>query len=195
MRRGAVFTILFGVLVIGYLVWPVYAVTALARAVETRDVPAVMHSVHITAVRQSLAQQIIETYLKLTGRLGSPLLRGAVVHATESIVDPMLADLTTSDAVAEMLRTGWPTGVLKERPPGLHGLTAANLGSAWQVYRTAQYGFRRFELALPPSEAYDRRIQFEFQIVKWRWQLVKVRLPEYIRVQLAQLLIKSHPIP
>ena len=70
------------------------------------------------------------------------------------------------------------------------GLTKANLGSAWQIYSESRYGIRRFELELPPSAARDRRFGIELRLISWRWRLVSVRLPEQLRIQLAQMLIK-----
>ena len=191
MRRTVIVIALFVLAFVGYLAWPVYTIGQLARAVEARDIPKAMSYIDVPAVRLSLTRQVMETYLKLTGKVASPLLRGIVVEAAGTIADPIIADLITPEALTDLLRTGWPSGVIPERPPGTNGLTAANLGSAWQIYSEARYGIRRFELELPPSAAPDRRFGVEFRLIAWRWRLAGVRLPEHLRVQLAQMLIKT----
>jgi hypothetical protein len=143
-------------------------------------------------VRSSLSDQVIDTYLKLTGKVRSPLLRSAVVQSAGSIVDPLLGSMFSPEALLDLLRTGYPAAALNSPPPvGVSGLTPANLGTAWQIYSSAQYGLRRFEIALPQSQPRDRRIELEFRIINWHWRLVDVRLPQHLRIQLAEMVIKA----
>jgi hypothetical protein len=193
MRRTSLVLILFALMVIGYLAWPIYAISTLARAIEARNAAIVMEHIDVSLVRKSLVDQLMDTYLKSSGNVGSPLLRGAVVRAAGTIADPLVAELLAPEAFADFLRTGWPTGVLAgaHRPAGLGGLTRTNLGSVWQIYRSATYGFRRFEISVPPSLPHDRRIELEFRVIKWRWQLAALRLPQYLRDELVERLIKA----
>ena len=191
MRTTTVVITLCVLTLIGYLVWPIYTLGKLARAAEARDVQTVLAHVNVPEVRRSLVEQILETYLKLTGKVQSPLLRGSVVGAGASIADPMVAAMITPEALTDLLRTGWPGGVLTDRPSGVNGLTSANLGSIWQIYLATHYGLRRFEIAVPTSHPYDQRVDLEFRLINWDWRLVRVRLPQHLRVRLAELLIKS----
>ena len=54
----------------------------------------------------------------------------------------------------------------------------------------AEYGIRRFEIEVPPSLARERRFVLEFRLIQWRWQLTGVRMPEHLRVRLAEELNK-----
>jgi hypothetical protein len=192
MRSTTVIVTLFVLALLGYLIWPIYALGKLARAVEARDVQTVLAHVNVPEVRRSLVVQILDTYLKLTGKVQSPLLRSSVIGAGASIADPIVAEMMgTPEALAELLRTGWPSGAVPGQPSGINGLTPGNLGSFLQIYLATHYGIRRFEIAVPPALPYDRRIDLEFRLISWDWRLVRVRLPQHLRVQLAQLLIKA----
>lgn len=191
MRRTVIILGILALAWIGYLAWPVYSLVKLTQAVEARDIPTAMAHIDVPAVRASLTMQVMESYLKLTGKVGSPLLRSIVVGAAGSIADPLIADMVTPEGLIDLLRTGWPNGVIAARPSGVSGLTAVHLGSAWDIYSGAQYGIRRFEIDLPPSVPQERRFGLEFRLKGWRWLLVSVRLPEHLRVQLAELAIKA----
>lgn len=192
MRRSVVVIVLLGLVMVGYLAWPIYTLATLARAVEARDVATALPYVALSRVRSSLSEQVIDTYLKLTGKVRSPLLRGAVAQSAGLMVDPILGNMFSPEALVDLLRTGYPAPSLNGPPPvGVSGLTTANLGSAWQIYSSARYGIRRFEIALPQSQPRDRRIELEFRIINWRWRLVDVRLPQHLRIQIAEMLIKA----
>jgi DUF2939 family protein len=191
MRKTIIVVALIALAWLGYLAWPIYTLGALARAIEAGDTATAMRHIDLPAVRQSITQQVVDTYLKLTGKTVSPLLRAAVASAAGSIADPIVGKMLAPDALAEFLRDGWPNAVLPDRPPGTTGLSAANLGNAWEIFAGAQYGIRRFELELPPSLSRDRRFVFEFRLIQWRWQLAGVRMPEHLRVRLAEALMKA----
>jgi DUF2939 family protein len=191
MRTTIAAVILLVLAWLGYLAWPIYTLGTLARAVEAGDVAAAMRHVDLPAVRRSVTDQIADTYLKLTGKSASPLIRGAIVGAAGSIADPIVGKLVDPPALTAFLHEGWPRGVLPDRPAGISGLSSANLGNVWDIFTAADYGLRRFELELPPSLPRDRRIVLEFRIIAWRWQLAGIRMPEHLRVRLAELLIKT----
>jgi Protein of unknown function (DUF2939) len=193
MRKTIIASVLIVLAWLAYVAWPIVTLGTLARAVETGDVATAAHHIDVSAVRRSITDQIVDTYFKLTGKTASPLLRGAVTGAAGSIADPIVGRIIAPDALTQFLRDGWPSTVLPDRPPGISGLTAANLGNAWQVFAAAEYGIRRFEIELPPSLPRDRRIVLEFRLIQWRWQLADVTLPDQLRVRLAEALIKVLP--
>jgi hypothetical protein len=190
MRKTIIVVTLLVLTWLGYLAWPIYSLGVLARAIEAGDVATAMRHVDLASVRQSATDQVVETYLKLTGKSASPLLRGAVAGVAGSIADPIIGKMFDPNALAAFLRDGWPSTVLPDRPPGTGGLSPSNIGNAWQVFADADYGLRRFSLELPPSLPRDRRIVLEFRLTKWRWRLVSVRMPDHLRVRLAEALIK-----
>jgi hypothetical protein len=191
MRKTIVVVVLIAMAWLGYVAWPIFTLGTLARAVEAGDIATTMHHVDLPAVRRSITDQVVDTYLKLTGKTASPLLRGAVTSAAGSIADPIVGRIVAPGALADFLRDGWPTAVLPDRPPGTAGLSSASLGNAWEVFATAEYGIRRFEIELPPSSPRERRFLLEFRLIQWRWQLAGVQMPEHLRVRLAEALINA----
>jgi hypothetical protein len=191
MRKTVAVVALIAIAWLAYVAWPIQAVGALARAVEAKDVAAAMHYIDLQAVRRSVTEQVVDTYLKLTGKTASPLLRGAVASAADSFVEPVVGKIVSPDALMAFLRTGWPEAALPDRPPGTAGLSSPDLGNAWQIFVAAEYGIRRFEIELPPSLPRDRRFVFEFRLKQWRWRLADLRMPEHIRVRLAEALVKA----
>jgi hypothetical protein len=188
-KTAAVFILLFAAW-LGYVIWPITTLATLARAVETGDIQTAMRHVDLPAVRQSLTEQVVDAYLKLTGKSLSPLLRGAVTGAG-SFADPIVGRIVAPPGrMVEFLRDGWPSTVLPERPAGVSGLSTAAIGSAWDIFASGEYGIRRFEIEVPPSLPRERRFVLEFRLLQWRWQLTGVRMPEHLTVRLAEELNK-----
>jgi hypothetical protein len=192
MRKTALVTtlLLLGVAWVGYLAWPIRDLVKLTRALDSGDVAAVVEYVDFPAVRQSLTEQIVDAYLKQTGKRVSPLLRGAARSAT-SIADPVVGRIITPEAFAEFLRSGWPKAVVAERPRDAVGLTFDNLGTAWRIFADANYGIRRFDIAIPTSLPANRQFRFRFRLKQWRWQLSGIVLPESIQILLADALANA----
>jgi hypothetical protein len=160
--------------------------------VQSRDIAAVARRVNFAAVRRSLTEQVVVTYLHLTGRdarLGQ-LGRGMAVAAVTSVADPIVAQLITADALVELLNTGWPTAVLPDRGAGAQGLSANALGSAWHVFIRSEQGLRRFDIPVPAAAPPGQQFTLQFRLTNWAWKLSGVALPEAIRIRLAQELIK-----
>ena len=122
MRKTIVVITLLALAWLGYVAWPIYTLGTLARAIETGDQATALHHVDLPAVRQSITDQVVDTYLRLTGKSASPLLRGAI--AAGSIADPIVGRIVAPDALVEFLRDGWPNAVLPDRPPGTAGLSS-----------------------------------------------------------------------
>jgi hypothetical protein len=73
MRKTAATILTLGLLWIGYIVWPLYDLSVLVRAIGTRDVDTVTRHVYFDAVRKSLTSQIVAAYTRRTGTHISPL--------------------------------------------------------------------------------------------------------------------------
>ena len=56
------------ILLAGYTVWPFYSLYRIASAVETRNSAALQELVDIPSLRGSMARQIADAHLKLTGK-------------------------------------------------------------------------------------------------------------------------------
>ena len=86
--------------------------------------------------------------------------------------------------------------MLAEPPSDARGISLAALGNAWQLFAAAEYGIGRYEVVVPVSAPRDQAFILQFRLAQWRWQLAAVRMPESIRLLLADEIIKStKPLP
>jgi hypothetical protein len=187
MRKTILTIAILTLIWISYLAWPLYDLFQLARAIERRDIATVTQQVDFYRVRQSFTQQIVEAYLRRTATRAGPLVQGAAL----TIADPIVAKFISPEALAELLRAGWPVGVLENRPPDTVGISVATLGTVWDLFAGSDYGVGRFEVNVPATFAADRAFGLGFRLASWRWRLTSVRLPEHICVLLADEIIKS----
>lgn len=176
---------------IAYLAWPAHDLAQFVRAIERGDVATAAHYVNLARVRTSLTEQVTEAYLQRTGARPGPLVHGAVA----SIADPVVGKLISPQAFTDLLRLGWPRAVISEAPRDATGISLAGLGTSLQLFSAAEYGVGRYEVAVPVSAPPERAFTLQFRLAQWRWQLAAVRLPESIRLLLADELIKSRPLP
>jgi len=187
MRKTILFIAILALAWIAYLAWPAYDLSRFVRAIERGDATTAAHYVNVTRVRNSLTEQIIEAYLQRTGARSGPLVQGAV----GALADPIVHKLISPEALTELLRIGWPRAVLSEEPSNTTGLSLAGLGTFWQLFAASEYGIGRYEVRVPVGAPPERAFMLQFRLAQWRWQLAAVRLPEPIRLLLADEIIKS----
>jgi hypothetical protein len=193
MRWTLRIIVVVAVLVGVYAAWPFFALYELANAVQERDSAAVTRRVNFPALRRSLTEQIVVTYLHLTGRdarLGQ-IGRSLAVGTMTSIADPIVAKLISAEALVELLHDGWPAAVLPDQAPTLQGLRPGALGTAWQIFVRSEQGLRRFDIPIPAGATRARQFTLKFRLISWTWKLTGVELPEELRVRLARELIKQ----
>jgi hypothetical protein len=191
MRKAAATILTLGLLWIGYIVWPLYDLSVLVRAIETRDVDTVTRHVYFDTVRRSLTNQVVDAYVKRTGIQLSPLAQSMAASAF-GIADPIVKKLISPEALSELLGVGWPVAVLPDPPPGTVGITPSTIGSVW---RNSEYGIGRFEVTAPAQLPAQQRFGLTFRLLQWRWQLIGVTLPDNIQNLLADKLVKAMQAP
>src|SRR5882672_6473031 len=187
MRKTILFLAVLALAWIAYLAWPAYDLSQFVRAVERGDATTAGRYVNLARVRTSLTEQITEAYLQRTGARSGPLVHGAV----GALADPIVYKLISPEAFTDLLRIGWPRAVVPEPPSNSSGITLAGLGTAWQLFAAAEYGIGRYEVTVPVAAPPERAFMLQFRLAQWRWQLAAVRLPEPIRLLLADEVIKS----
>jgi Protein of unknown function (DUF2939) len=176
---------------IGYIAWPIYDLLVLIRAVETRDIRTVTRGVYFDQVRISLTNQIIDAYTRRSGVQISPFAR-SFASAGLAVADPVVQKLISPEALSQFLTVGWPVTVVPDAPPpDTVGITTNTIGTFWQIFGNAEYGFGRFEVAGPAVLPAHQRFRLQFRLLQWRWRLVSVILPENIQNLLADELAKA----
>lgn len=187
MRKTILIVVALVLVWIGLLAWPIYDLAQFTRAIERGDVAAAARHIDFARVRLSLTQQVAETHLQRTGTRAGPLVHGAVA----SIADPIVAKLISSEAMAELLRIGWPRATVAAPPHNTVGISTAGLGTAWELFVASEYGIGRYEVTVPVTLPRERAFVLQFRLLQWRWRLTAVRLPEVIRLLLADEIIKA----
>jgi DUF2939 family protein len=191
MRRTILIIASLGLAWIGYIAWPVYDLLVLIRAVETRDIDTVTQRINFDRVRISLTNQIVDAYTRRTGVQISPFAR-SFASAGVVIADPVVQKLVSPEALSQLLAVGWPvTAVPDVPPPGTLGITPNTIGTFWQIFKNAEYGFGRFEVAGPVAVPPQQRFHLDFRLLQWHWRLVGVTLPENIQNLLADEVAKA----
>ena len=187
MKKTILFFVALILIWVGYMAWPLYDLYRVARAIERRDIETVARHVDFHRTRQSFTQQIVQSYLQRTGARVGPLVQGAAV----SIADPLVEKMISRDALAELLRVGWPVGALPDRPHETMGLSVQSLGTLWDVFDSSEYGIGRYEVSVPVTFPKERALGLQFRLAGWRWRLSGVELPQHILVPLTDEIIKQ----
>jgi Protein of unknown function (DUF2939) len=192
MRRRALAII--AILLIGgawFFVSPWIGLSTLAKAIASRDVPALEQRLDFTRLGRSIAPQVVWAYLNKTGRsneigrFGSSMIAGA----SASIADPILGELLTATSVLNLLGTAQPRGRL-HIAGAVAALPGGEIGSLLRAIPNAEYGIGHFYLNVPTSAPVSEQYRLHLQVLRWNWKLVGIDLPEKVRDQMADELIR-----
>lgn len=189
MRKTLLAIVLTVALIGGYSVWPFAALYALVRAVEARDEAAVAARLDVAQLKRDFVAQVLHAYRRITGAAPGLLTEQFALAVAASIADPMVARMVTSEAVADLLRTGWPSSALDARPAGFDGIDFD--GAAWRLYASSEYGLGEFRLWVPVDAPTERQYRVTLTREGLTWRLSGVRLPAPIQERLARELIKA----
>ena len=173
---------------IGWLIWPLTAVYALARAIEARNAAAISEALEPLAIRRSLGAQVLEAYSRLTG---TPVGRNSLIAAlTGSIADPLVVKIMSPEGIALLLQSGWVSPELAERPSGAQGLSTRALGDTWQVFSNSRRELDRYRISFPADRPDDERFDLEWRLRGLQWRIVAIRLPAPLADRLAEQLVR-----
>jgi len=176
-------------LAVGYfLAAPFVGLAHLRAAVEARNAAALSERVDFSRLRQSLGEQIVATYLQISGK-GAQLGRMGTAmasHAAASLADPLLADLVNPETMLDLLAGRGVASASLKLPAGLGPLPKHAFGSLWGVFANSEYGFGNFYVSLPAQAAATERFRLRLQVLQWNWKLTAIGLPEHLRIELAK---------
>lgn len=193
MRGTFRFGLVLALLLITFSLWPVVELYRLARAIETRDLETVSRHVDWAAVRTSVTRQVVDSYLQLTGRdnrIGR-LGRDIAIDAGVAVVQPAIAEATSSARLLKLLAEGWPKAAFPTGSYGRIDLTSGGLAGLWALYLGSEWRLRDFVVLVPVSVPAKDRFGLGLRLVQWRWKLYRIQLPEELRIRLAKELIKA----
>ena len=188
MRKTVATIVILAALFLAWSAWPLLALYDIARAVQAGDAARIEQRVDFPSLRRSLSDQIIAAYLRVTGM---KLERGVVGAFGGGIADAMVGKLVTPEALAALLREGWPKGVLAERPPDVAVPDFAEFGNIARLYAASDYGIGEFRIALPLDAAPERRFRLQLALKNWTWRLAALDLPPSLSERLARELVAN----
>jgi hypothetical protein len=174
---------------VGYLLAsPFVGLAHLRSAIDARNASALSERIDFQRLRNSLGQQIVSTYLKITGKsaqlgqLGTSIATGVGA----SMADPLLADLVNPEMMLDLLSGSGVSTASLQIPAGLGPFSKDAVGSAWQIFINTEYGIGNFYIRLPTSTAATEQFRLRFQVLQWNWKITAIDLPERLRVELAK---------
>jgi hypothetical protein len=187
MRWGFLAAGALCVLLIIYLASPLIALHSIQSAVETKDAVTLTERIDFPALRRSLTKQIVEEYLKLTGK--KLPLHAMGKRLAVSVADPVVARLMTIRALLDLLGkadAGEKAKLPIERAP----FTSTSLDSLWRVWLNCDYRGRSFYVYLPPKKSRAEQFRAQLRLIGWNWRIVGLDLPEDLKEHLAKELVK-----
>jgi len=187
MRWALWITVTLCILLGAYIVSPLIALQRIASAVQTRDAVALTELTEFPSLRRSLTKQIVAAYLELTGRklpIGAFTKRFVV-----SVADPVVARLMTVRALLDLLGKG-EAGESARVPIDRAPFSSTAFKSVWRLWLNSDYLGRDFYVYLPPESSRIERFRVHLRLIRWRWRLVGIDLPEDLKQRLARELVK-----
>lgn len=177
-----------------FMVSPFVALYDLSKAVEARDVARITERVNFNALRVSLARQILGEYLKTQDLDG--LGQQAATQAGTAVLNPVLEELITPQAVIDLLEDG-QLQQAAETPSGNGifspiGFDAQSLGKALRTFILSEsQGFRAITIPLPVDEPKERQFKITLRLRGTTWRLTGIELPEPLKEELIKRAAKA----
>jgi hypothetical protein len=165
-----------------FLASPFVALHRLAKAVEAQDLAQISARVNVRALRLSLSKQIASEYLRTLGRGREldALNRDVAASAGATLVDPLVAQLVTPDALVALLQGRLPAGAAAASPAAAGiSLDVGSLGAAARTFMASQSrGFRNIFIPLPDGKPKAEQVRLHLRLTGTTWRLLGVELPQ-----------------
>ena len=165
-----------------FLASPFVALYDLSRSVEAKDLARIRERVNFNALRVSLSRQILGAFVD--GRDLSDLDRQFAIGAGAAILNPVVEELVTPEALVDLLEDGWPQQVAgggngEASPLRVDG---ASFGLAWRTYIASEsLGFRSITIPLPATAPKEKQFRVTLRLRGTTWRLTGIELPQSLR--------------
>ena len=193
IRWGRWIAVVLILLVAAFFIWPLVGFYRIASAVEAKNATALAERVEFSLLRRSLTQQVIAEYLKLTGKdqkLGR-FKAGVATGVGAALAEPVVAEFLNAETLLDFLNKGSVKDgdkVSSEIAP----FSGASWRDAWQLWWHSEYGPTNFSAYLPPDKSKSEQFKVKLSLRTWEWKLTGIGLPDHLRVQLAQELVRRN---
>jgi len=103
-----------------------------------------------------------------------------------------VSQIINPENLAQLLRGGTVSSELG--PVSFRfGNLPSTLNLAWDAWLGSEYWFNRFSIWLPPGASQADQFRLRMQLLRWRWKITGIDLPEKLRDQIAGELAKKNP--
>jgi hypothetical protein len=180
-----------------FMISPFVALYDLAKAVEARDTARISERVNFRALRTSLSRQIVGEYLKTPNGAQefSGLDRQMAMNAGSAVLNPLVEQLVTPEALLDLLEDGWPqqaAGDATGSPATPIRFDLGSIGQAWRLFITSEtQGFRSITIPYPNSVPKERQFRLTLRLSGTTWRLTGVELPQALRENLAKRAVRK----
>jgi hypothetical protein len=177
-----------------FLASPFVSLYRLAKAVEARDVEAIEQRADMPEVRANFSRQIIEEYLKSTGRNLVGVDRQIAAQAGATLADPLVAQLVTPEALIDLLDDGWPQRMISAdaAPKTPVSFRLGSIARAWRLFVTSENrGFRKVYIVLPHNRPPAERFRLLLRLTDTTWRVTSIDLPHHLLESLVKKLPRS----
>ena len=184
---------ILAVLLLAYAIWPVAGFFRIASAIEARDAPALAKLVDFRALRKNLTKQVVAAYMELTGKEQKLGLLGKTfaVGVGTSYAEPIVAQLLNEQTLIDILTKGKAGDGSIKVPAEFAPFSANAMKSGWQTWWASEYGLGDYYVYLPPDKPRDNQFKVKLSLTDMQWKLAGIDLPEPMRLELAQQLVKQ----
>jgi hypothetical protein len=165
-----------------FLASPFVALYDLSKAVEAKDLARIGERVNFNALRVSLSRQILGAFVD--GRDLGDLDRQLALGAGAAILNPVVEQLVTPEALVDLLEDGWPQQVTGGGNGGASPLriNAASFGLGWRTFIASEsLGFRSITIPLPATEPKEKQFRVTLRLRGTTWRLTGIELPQSLR--------------
>lgn len=190
LRSYAFWTVAFIILVLAYMASPFIAAARLAEAVRGRDAPAILARIDKGSLGRSITRQVLQAYLatyrkkQALGPFGQQIVAGLAANA----LYPALHQMTTPDALAQLLERGWPGEGADGLKPAV-SLGLSGVADAFRHFDRASFtGLTQFRIDIDIDGDQTRRLGWRFRISGMRWKLYAMDLSPALLQDIVQRL-------
>ena len=155
----------------------------LAAAVQSRDAAALEERVDFPRLRQSLAEQIVKEYHRLTGNQKGTF-GGVPTGFVLMLADPIIAKYLNAESLMNILIEGDAGKGSKVSLPDAP-FSDSSWRNAWDVWWNSRHDIKNFYVFLPPDKTRADQYGLRLSLRDWRWKLTGIELPNSLRVRLA----------
>jgi len=188
MKRYVIILLSFIVLLIAYWAWPFASLHQLAVGLAVHDDAVIADKVAFSRLRISLSRQILDAYLRLTGRVNS-----LVVALGPDLVGLAIAQLLTPENIALLLEGGTISSDIGPVSFDFGELPVGTLDSIWRGWLGTEYWLDDFSISVPVTVPESEQFRLRMRLTQWRWRVVGIELPQKLLNQIAQELADKYP--